>query len=121
MTTTILTVLLLTVFIEALTCCLRFGFDLQSTRDTTWLARFTFGLRIHHGYVGLFMMCLSPLLPLGLLHSTLLLSGAALFISDIIHHYGVLWPIVGRPEFHLVYPDSRLDRWRQARAERRLD
>ena len=42
--------------IEALTCVLRFAVRLQSTRDTTFIGRFTFGYRVHHGYIGLIAM-----------------------------------------------------------------
>ena len=42
----------LTLLIEAVTCAFRWGLDLQSTRDTSFLAPLTFGVRIHHGYVG---------------------------------------------------------------------
>jgi len=107
-----LTLLLLTALIEAVTCWFRFGLDLQSTRDTAWLARFTLGLRVHHGYVGGAMMLACPMLPTGPLYAGALLVGGALAVSDLIHHYCVLWPITGRPEFHIVYPESRLARVR---------
>ena len=47
--------LLLAAAIELVTVMLRFGFDMQSTRDTAWLAPFTFGFRIHHGYFGVIL------------------------------------------------------------------
>lgn len=119
MLTTLLIVLLLTALIEAVTCWCRFGLDLQSTRDTAWLARFTLGLRVHHGYVGAAMMLVCPLIPAGPIYTLMLAGGAAMVISDLIHHYCVLWPITGRPEFHVVYPDSRLARWRDGRVLRR--
>ena len=31
--------------------------------------------------------------------------GLALIKSDLIHHFLVLWPITGRHEFDLVYPE----------------
>jgi hypothetical protein len=34
----------------------------------------------------------------------LLVAGAALALSDLVHHFVVLWLVVGDPEFHLVYP-----------------
>ena len=30
--------------------------------------------------------------------------GAALILSDLVHHYAILWPIVGSPQFDLTYP-----------------
>ena len=38
---------------EASRVLFRFGLDLQSTRDTGFLAALTFGIHIHHGYIGL--------------------------------------------------------------------
>jgi len=29
-----------------------------------------------------------------------------LFLSDIVHHFLVLWPITGNPEFDLFYPKN---------------
>jgi hypothetical protein len=46
--------LVLTITLELITLALRFGARLESTRDTaSTIGRLTFGLRIHHGYVGL--------------------------------------------------------------------
>lgn len=33
-----------------------------------------------------------------------LVIGLGLFFSDMIHHFLVLWPIVGSPQFDLTYP-----------------
>ena len=30
--------------------------------------------------------------------------GAALVISDLVHHFLVLWPVTGNPQFQLFYP-----------------
>lgn len=43
----ILTAIRATLAIEAITCALRFGLGMQSSRDTSALARWTLGLRIH--------------------------------------------------------------------------
>jgi hypothetical protein len=45
--------LVLAVLFEAITLGFRIGLSLQSTRDTAALGAYTFGLRVHHGYVGL--------------------------------------------------------------------
>lgn len=99
----------LTVLFEAFTCLLRFGLRLESTRDTAstvgWL---TCGVRIHHSYVGAAMMLLAAWLwkrhPL--ISWWILAVGLGLFFSDLIHHFFVLWPIVGSPQFDLTYPDA---------------
>lgn len=100
----------LTVAIEVVTLILRFGFALESTRDTaSTIGVLTFGIRIHHGYIGAVMI------PLGLwqhrrnrlsLGRWIYIIGVALFLSDMIHHFLVLWPITGSPHFHLVYPTN---------------
>ena len=32
--------------------------------------------------------------------------GLAMIVSDLMHHFLVLWPITGDPKFDLVYPDQ---------------
>lgn len=96
--------LILAVIIEAITVALRFGFRFESTRDTAaTVGAFTFGLRVHHGYIGLFLMPLGWCFPLGLRH-LLWIVGISLIISDFVHHFFVLWPIEGSPQFDFVYP-----------------
>ncbi|MEM0926503.1 MAG: hypothetical protein AAGJ83_10735 [Planctomycetota bacterium] len=93
--------------IELVCLILRFGFGKDSTTATaSTIGVITFGYRVHHGYIGLF------LIPVGLYFVegkkswgwwTLVL-GSALFASDAIHHFLILWPITGSPDFDLVYP-----------------
>jgi hypothetical protein len=90
--------------IEAITCLLRFGFDLQSTRDTAAAGRFTLGLRIHHGYFGVLALLLCAAVPSKPLRTLLLMAGIGLALSDLAHHFLVLWTVTGDPEFHLRYP-----------------
>lgn len=95
--------LILTAIFEAITCVLRFGLDLQSTRETSAVARFTFGLRIHHSYPGALLMVVCAFLKPSRLRDVLLIVGIALLASDLIHHFLVLWPITGSPQFDLTY------------------
>lgn len=104
-------ILLLTLLFEALTLVLRFGLQLESTRDTaSTIGLLTFGLRIHHGYCGAMVV----LVAWGISREAPRLSrygyvlGGALFLSDVIHHFLVLWPITGSPQFHLFYPPAPL-------------
>lgn len=99
----------LTVIMETVMCVLRFGLDLQSTRDTaSTIGVLTFGIRIHHGYIGLAMLPIA----VKLWHRSpvkaryILVVALALFASDMIHHFLILWPITGSPHFHLVYPET---------------
>ena len=99
--------LLLTVAMEAVTIVLRFGLKLESSRATaSTVGVLTCGIRIHHGYVGV-LIAVVALLCLRMrpvLSRWMLVVGVALLCSDLMHHFLVLWPIVGNPEFHLLYP-----------------
>ena len=98
----------LTIIFEVITVILRFGFDMQVTRDTkSTVGLLTFGVRIHHLYMG------ALLIPVALwwwknrsakVGRWLFVIGVAAFCSDLIHHFLVLWPLTGSPHFHLVYP-----------------
>ena len=93
-----------TLAIETFTVMLRFGFHLQAQAQTSWLAPLTFGFRIHHGYYGAVMLIAAALLGRRkALRNALIIVGAALFLSDMIHHFLVLWPVTGSPEFYIRY------------------
>ncbi len=97
---------LLTAVIELITVILRFGFQLQSTRDTASTVEvLTCGIRIHHGYVGVLVVIIALLCLRARpwLSRWMLVIGTALACSDLIHHFLVLWPITGSPEFDFVY------------------
>ena len=88
--------------IELATIVLRFGWGMRSPETTKCCARFTGGWRIHHGYVGVALLVLAWALPLPAAASALLwISGIALALSDALHHFAVLWPLTGSPEFHV--------------------
>ncbi|MDP6467037.1 MAG: hypothetical protein QF918_04835 [Pirellulaceae bacterium] len=99
--------LALTFIIELVTVVLRFGLQLDSTRDTaSTIGRLTFGIRIHHGYCGLALMLAACFLisRFPRLARWGLIIGLALVLSDLIHHFLVLWPLTGSPHFDLTYP-----------------
>jgi hypothetical protein len=94
----------LTTIIELVTVVLRFDFGLQSHTSTSWMAPLTLGFRIHHGYYGIAMLIIAARVwKRAALRNALVIVGAALFLSDVIHHFLVLWPITGSPEFYLRY------------------
>jgi hypothetical protein len=94
----------LAVVIEAITAAMRFGLRLESTRDTAGsVGMLTLGLRVHHGYIGLFLVPLGWCFPAGLRHLVWIIAIGLIF-SDLAHHFLVLWPINGSPEFDFVYP-----------------
>ncbi len=98
--------LVLAILFELITCGFRFGLDMQSTRDTAHVGTFTLGVRIHHGYIGLLLMLLAPLFfrEYAWIFNTLMIVGIGLFVSDMIHHFLILWPLTGSHDFDLVYP-----------------
>ncbi|MEM6690938.1 MAG: hypothetical protein AAF664_16035 [Planctomycetota bacterium] len=98
-----------TLVIELICVVLRFGFGKDSTSATaSTIGIMTLGYRIHHGYIGALMI------PLGICYCDgpkswgwwILVIGIALFASDFIHHFLILWPITGTPDFDLVYPSE---------------
>ena len=95
--------LILAIVLEAITVVLRFGFKLESTRDTTMIGTMTFGLRVHHGYIGLFLVPLAWCFPLGLRHALWIIAIGLIF-SDLVHHFIVLWYFIGDPQFDIIYP-----------------
>lgn len=92
--------------IEAVTIFCRFGLGLKATRDTGWIAPYTFGWRIHHGYCGVLLLALALFLGAAPgLRSAAIIVGIGLAVSDFVHHFLVLWPLTGSPELDLRYPD----------------
>lgn len=102
-TTTWIWIAALTIAFEAGTCWLRFGHGFTSREKTRLVGRFTRGIRIHHGYVGLVMMAIVASAPNVFAAEWAWRIGWALFLSDAIHHFLVLWPLTGSPEFDLTY------------------
>jgi hypothetical protein len=98
----------LTLLFEVLTIGLRFGAGLESTRDTEpYISALTRGVRIHHSYIGGAIL-LAAAIPGGRhgarWRDVCWILGLSLVLSDLIHHFAVLWPLTGSPEFDLVYP-----------------
>lgn len=94
---------ILAVAFEVAACVFRFGLGMESTRDTAALAAFTFGLRIHHGYLGAVGAAFLPLVRSAAWRERGLAVAVGLIASDLAHHFLVLWPITGSPEFDLFY------------------
>jgi hypothetical protein len=94
------------VAIEAITVFFRFALNLQSTRDTEAIGAFTFGLRIHHGYLGVLLLPIALCFRNSAVRNLLFVAAVGLIVSDLFHHFLVLWPIYGDPQFHIFYPVS---------------
>lgn len=83
--------LLLTLVIELSTIVGRAVFGSMRKRH----AKMKLPVRIHHGYVGLAMV----LVNIAVGSELLFVVGAAMFLSDFVHHFIVLPIWVGRTEF----------------------
>lgn len=86
-----------TLLFEALTCLGRFGLGLRSREIAPRYQKYTFGVRIHHGYVGAAVLP-PPLVGAFDPWTQCLLVGVAggLILSDLIHHFMVLPLLTGR-------------------------
>lgn len=102
-------IFLVTIGIEIACIVFRFGFGWSSSSSTaSTIGVITMGYRIHHGYLGLLIG------PIGFLYAkhranlgwTLMVLGVGLVLSDLIHHFAVLWPLTGSPQFDLKYPST---------------
>ncbi|WP_372740343.1 hypothetical protein [Neptunomonas sp.] len=112
----ILNGVILGIFFEIITIIFRFYFGLESTRDTTIISQFTAGIRIHHGYIGFLLLLITGFKmvpPDANRHTKLSVShwlfsiGIGLILSDIAHHFIILWMTTGDPQFDLMYPALR--------------
>jgi hypothetical protein len=101
----VLSGLILALLIEGVTVFLRFVLGLQSKRTTSGLAEFTFGYRIHHGYIGIILLLISLAISNRFVKNLFICLGLGNLISDAIHHFIVLWFITGSPDFDLKYPN----------------
>jgi len=93
------------VAIEAVTAPFRFGLKMESTRDTaSSVGRLTFGLRIHHAYIGVAIAVVALFFRRVAVRNLLLIIAIGFVVSDLFHLFLVLWPLTGSPQFDLVYP-----------------
>lgn len=100
----------LTLSIELVTVTGRFVLGVEVLSDTpSPLRDLTGGLRVHHSYLGIGGLAaalpLSGSFPEPAVWVTV--AGVALLVSDLIHHFCVLWPITGHHEFYLIYPERK--------------
>src|SRR5205085_1721633 len=63
-----------------------------------------------HGYVGAVLLLIAPLVRVPSVRRGLLVVGLALVVSDLLHHFAVLWPVTGSPHWDWVYPDEVIAR-----------
>jgi hypothetical protein len=109
LTSTLMLGLAFAMFVELLTVLLRFGFRLESQIHTKKIGKITRGYRAHHGYYGVPLLAFAAALPLGLAANVMIIAGLGLLVSDLIHHFLVLWPVTGHHEFFIRYSAVRPD------------
>lgn len=97
-------ILFLTIIIEAVTLFFRFELGLKLTESTaSTIGKLTFGIRIHHGYIGIPLIISKFIFkPKNKFTEQLPIIGWALFLSDAIHHL-ILYVVTGSADFDLVY------------------
>lgn len=79
---------------------------MTSPTHTRPIGKLTGGYRIHHGYPGIGMIMLIPLVPFQtVLSSLVIIVALMLFVSDLIHHAIILPIFAGGHEFEIKYPD----------------
>jgi len=96
--------LLVTAFIESATCIGRFGFGFSILENIAVVKTFTFGVRVHHAYLGFGALLLAvPAYRIRqvpkVVASWILAIGGGLLLSDAFHHFIVLKLITGRTDF----------------------
>ncbi|MFH1422811.1 MAG: hypothetical protein ABIH42_08895 [Planctomycetota bacterium] len=95
--------LILSAVIEGITIFVRFGLGVEATRDTRWLSPYTFGIRDHHLYYGILLLLISVFVSDKFWKNSFFIIGISCFVSDLVHHFVVLWLITGSPQFDLTY------------------
>lgn len=99
-------ILVSAILIELLTIFGRFFFKLNSKDTYIRIIKkynIKFMIHIHHLFIGLIIFVFSYYFK----SSIFLNLGLGIALSDIIHHFLVLWPITGNPEFHIVYKNPK--------------
>lgn len=95
-------IILLAISLELLTVFVRFKFKIK-TKDVLIKIMKHFDLKkivhFHHGFVGIIIFVIAYFYGLFFWADI----GFGILISDAIHHFLVLWPIMGSPEFHVLY------------------
>lgn len=96
--------MLLAVVIEVVTVITRFGFGMKASEDTAWMAPYTFGYRDHHMFYIVPLVLIALVVKNRFWRNALIIIGIGCFVSDLVHHFLVLWPITGYHEFDIRYP-----------------
>ena len=96
--------LLLAVLIEGVTVLLRFGLDWESTRKRRRHRRTDVWLTRPSRLPGRFPGAARLVFPARFTARVVDCGVRVDFLRSVAHHFFVLWPITGSPQFDLVYP-----------------
>ncbi|MBU2576260.1 MAG: hypothetical protein KKF50_00905 [Nanoarchaeota archaeon] len=112
-------ILLIAGIIEVITIFGRFLFKVSSKEVLIKLMH-RYGwkkvIHFHHGFVGLIVVGLA--IYLGSSFGVNL--GWGLVLSDAIHHFIVLWLIIGDPEFHIIYKNVKIFEKEEEKEDRKI-
>ncbi|OGJ20253.1 hypothetical protein A3K73_08270 [Candidatus Pacearchaeota archaeon RBG_13_36_9] len=93
--------------IELATIFMRFVFKVSSKEIYIKIMR-KFKLKRFYHFHHLFLGMIIALFFYFYRHETLFNVGLGIISSDLLHHFAVLWLIMGNPEFHIVYKNIGL-------------
>jgi hypothetical protein len=99
-------IIILTIAIELATIFTRFVFKISSKETYIKIIKklnLKFIIHIHHGILGIVVAILAYIYGFPIIYNI----GWSMIISDAIHHFIVLYLIVGNPEFHIIYKNIK--------------
>ncbi|MEK6846875.1 MAG: hypothetical protein AABY16_01775 [Nanoarchaeota archaeon] len=100
-------IIITAVIVEIITIVGRFKFNISTKNFWVSVMRHfnkKHWVHVHHIFLGLIISALALIL-----ESNLALNlGIGIALSDAVHHFLVLWPLVGSPEFHIMYKNKAL-------------
>jgi len=115
----ILLILITTFLIETLTIFGRFVFKISSKNfyiHLTKKLKLKYIIHIHHLFLGIIISIISYYYNL----TTFFNLGLAMVLSDLIHHFIILQYIIGNPEFHIIYKNSKQPQKEESRENRKI-
>ena len=100
-------IIITALIIEIVTIVGRFG--LKISTKNVWIAVMKHYNRrhwvhMHHVFLGLIIAAIAILTD----NNLALNLGLGVILSDAIHHLVILWPLVGSPEFHIIYKNKAM-------------
>ncbi len=115
-----ITLILITTFlIEALTIFGRFVFKINSKNFYIYLTKklkLKYMIHVHHLFFGIIISAISYHYTFPIFFNL----GLAMILSDLIHHFIILQYIMGNPEFHIIYKNSKQPKKKKVKKTEKL-